>query len=515
MLVALRDRNPDETRSRIPSDRWQISSGTMHAGYPTSKVMTDNLDDFWRAYGQRRSQTWIQAEYFYSNPGPESPPPAGFIPNENIHIDIVSLQGINRKMPRPSDLAGEFYRENKARLIIDTFPEAWHNPRVASVALTNLTGSYSVLNQTINPPEEEIVGGYSPLALESTSATLDTEFIAEFGNNSGRPIRVGANLQEIQVHARHSLNNDTFPVIVSTIRQGGVDLHTLTLNYVEKTDEGYIFSYLWDATVLSDLTAPVFLKVHGTKTTVGGNSTPEYIAVAWYAEVTGTLFDSGWQTIENYSHVTWAPELELETPESGAFYIFIQFSDFSKVNFDVVGIPGGGNQDVRLYEPLDQAFHAGRFVSGPALNLPLWSTSAGALNIRRVGNNQNIGTSTYGGQLRAIRPDMTRKQIDITTIPQPAERFYSEIEPLFIQLGNVEHSLFVDNLRIIQGEDPPSHLLQPEAIWGIVTNFECPDIGVLQGGDGEGTEAPYTQDKYHQIRFSILQTKADLTRRED
>lgn len=493
MLALKRHREPDEIVSKIQSDRWDLATPGSYPTYPDSKLKTDNLDDYTLfLYGQRRSHTTITA--FFNN----------FL-SETLDIGLIGVLNVNRQYPTRTwgPYGAVTYLRNQARLTIDDFAPNSFNLGVASgsFSLTNLTGAYSILNQMLNPPETD--AAYSPSKLTKVSDSSNTVINLLFDNFlTQRPLEDGEDLQELQVHTVDSVDPLVRPTIETVLRQetstAGVyaDIATLTAYEIEKTSHGFIYKYLFDSSIFPSNTARIGARITGTTT---GTSTPEYYAVKWYGSVTGQIYNSGWQDIIG-SNVVWAPEVDFPY---AALYVTVEFSDFAYKTLD-----GFGHQ---TYTPLADTFYAGRFVGGAALNLPLRDNNA--FNVRRLGNNEGNMQSTYGGQLRALRPDMTRKQVDMTTIPQPAERFYAEIEPWAIQLGNVEHSLFVDNSRRVELVDYRK-LLHPEALWGVVRSFECPDIGMLMGSDGESTEPPHSEDKYHIIMVSVIQSKADLTRRE-
>lgn len=479
MLALKRHREPGETSSVIYSDTWELATPGSYPTYPDSKLKTDNLDDYTLfLYGQRRSHTTITA--FHNN----------FL-SETLDIGLIGILNVNRQYPTRTwgPYGVVTYIRNQARLTIDSFAPNSFNLGVASgsFSLTNLTGAYSILNQMLNPPETD--AAYSPSKLTKVSDSSNTVVNLLFDNFlTQRPLADGPDLQELQVHTVDSVDPLVRPTIEVVLRQSSTDIATLVEYEIEQTSHGFIYKYLFDSSIFPSNTAVVGARITGTTT---GTSTPEYYAVKWYGSVTGQVYNSGWQDIIG-PNVVWAPEVDFP---HASLYVTVEFSDFAYKTLD-----GFGHQ---TYTPLAGTLYAGRFVGGATLNLPLVGNNA--FNVRRVGNYQGGITATYGGQFRATRPDLTRKQIDITTIPQPAERFYSEIEPWAIQLGNVEHSLFVDN-------SGNSQILHHDALWGVIAGFECPDLGLMMGSDGLSADPPYTEDKYHTIRISVLQSKADVTR---
>lgn len=483
MLVSIRDREPSEVVSRIPSDRWDIEMATVHATYPATKLQTDNLGDYARAYGQRQSQTRIEASY-------------NFADTEDVKIDYVSVLGINRDIPTPPPVADVIFQPNRARLIIDYFGKIIHIPEVqpGGFSLTNLTGDIENLNQVLNPPEEAIVGGYIPLALIATSHTLNTSVTVEMGNNSQRPYASGVDGQEFLIHVRDSIDSESFPTIVTTLRQSGSDVATLAYEDIQQTSEGFIYRYLWNSSILSSATLPIQIRVDGTTT---GTSTVEPLTISWRASVTGTLYDSGWSDLPKSDSVTWVPDL---TFDPGAFNVIVQFSDFGYISPLSIVNPLGGMVGIFTYVPLGESFHAGRFLAGTALNLPL--AEIGGFNVRKSGNNQNSLISSYGGHLRASRNDLTRWEADFIVRPQSQTRLFSTLDQFFKDVGFILPCLCI-----------PDESNVSTALWGLITSWDNGDMGSLVGTDFPGDAE--TTDQRFDFKFSIMEAAANPTRRAE
>lgn len=491
MFISKRLRDVGEFTDLIDSDRWTLSLATTHDGYPVSKLKTDNLDDYARTWGQRQSHTTLSG--FYD---------LGSVLTWNI--DYISILGVNRKSPSGGSTLVSTITDNKVRVIIDSVDTNAHLPVVtpATFNTTNLTGTYDILNQVLNPPEDDLVGGYTPLALTADNGTISTVVTMQFNNETTRPLRIGVGLQTILVHVRDSVDVNTFPSVTATLRQAGSDVGALTVSEIEKTSEGYILIYRWNASTLPNLTGFVGLRLNGATT---GTSTPEYMSVVFRAEVDGTEYDTEWQDIENKTDIVFTPDFELI--DSG-FFVLIQFSDLSiQSQISIVGAPAVPQY---LYTPVLEGMHIGRFAAGTVISAPQRSGSnSGGFNLRKVGNNANSLLSSYGGQLRITRQDMTRWQADITFIPQSQSRMFSELSDFFDSVGFVSPALYIPIESIT---DP--HAQHTASLWAIITSFEAPDLGLLHGND-TSTSLPHTEDKRFDLRMSIIEAHAHLTKRAD
>lgn len=490
MLISLRSREPTETNSRIDSDRWEFYVPGVHVEYPATKLITDNLDDYARFWGQRRSQTRIVAQW------------NNFLA-ETIYVDYLSILGVNRQYPtRQFGSYGDVeYLPNQVRLVIDKYDWNSQNPQVVSdnFTLTNLTGVYSTLNQIIDPPEEAITGGYSPSRL-SKITNANTVVTLRFTNYlSQRPLQIGVNLQEFQIHAVHTAISTMVPTVTVVLQQSATDIATLTPYEVARTSVGYIFKYRWNAALLFG-SGVVGLRITGTANAGG---TVDYFSVVWYASVTGQIYNSGWQDIDSAEYIVWTPNISFT---DSILYTMVEFSDFAWK------VPAVDINSVvyYAYTPLAEAMHAGRFAAGRALTVPLWDKGGGnGFNLRKVGNNANSLLSSYGGQLRAIRQDMTRWQADMTITPQSQTRMFGELDKYFKDVGFVLPSLYIPN----DGVNDTTGLHR-DAIWAIINSYEAPDLGMLTGSD-TSTSPPFTEDKRFDLRMSVIEAHAHLTRRVD
>lgn len=486
MLISLRTREPEEIANLIESDRWTVGISTAHAEYPATKLLTDNLDDVTRTWGTRRSHNRIRAEYTSLS--------------EPQQIDYVAVLGINRDMPTaPLPLLNTVQRPNETRLIIDTNLGS-HEPQVlaSGFALTNLTGAYTVLNQVLHPPEETPTGGYTPLALEATNNGNSTSVTGLLDNSPARPIDGD---QVIYVHVRDSVDIEDFPTIDFTLRQNGVDLATLAYDEIETSSEGFIYKYTWNSSLLPDTNEFVGFRIDGYTT---GTSTVEPLAVHWYAEVSGTLFDSGWQTIDDAEKVVWAPNVEVPADD---FEIIVYFSDFGYVVSTSIANPFSPPPFVTVlnFHTFGQPLVVGRFAAGSAINVPL--VAEGGFNLRRTGNNQSALVQSRGGGLRAQRNDMTWWAIDFTLIPQSQARFFGELTQLFKTLGHIIPTLF-----IADHDGEPEELI-PTAFWALVSELQAADMGLIMGSDYPG-QAQF-QDKRFDVRLSVVEMNAHSTKKDE
>lgn len=489
MLIATRTREPEESVALIPSDRWTHEIATSHAGYPVSKLKTDNTDDVVRAYGQRQSHTRIQV---LTDPR-----------SVDTTIDYVALIGINRDLPRAPSAADISPLPNRARLIIDDALFDTQEPPLngTNFALTNLTGTFDILNQVINPPEETVVG-YTPTSLTVVNPALDTQVIAQFDNyTSFKPLSISPDptnfpLQRFLVHVKNSNGVGTLPDIDVILRQGVADIRTLTYEQVEVTEEGFIFTFPWDADELPDPTAPVMIKIFGDS---NGSMVPVPIAVLWRATVDNLLYESTpldmsgnpilWHDnadadITNESMLVWRPNLTI--PAGSIYRLLIELTDFSAAAAVILPGPIGAF----AYTPLGSAFVAGRLAAGDALNLPLHEI--GGVNLRKSGNNQGGLIESYGGHLRANRTDLTRWEADIRAIPQSQTRMFGELDSLFRDLGFILPTLWMFDDADVQA-----------SLWAIVKSWEIPDLGALIG---QSTEPHYD------LNIGIIETKAHSTK---
>lgn len=499
MLIAIRSREPEESVSLFPSDRWYQEIATAHTGYPVSKLKTDNIDDVTRAYGQRQSHTRIQA----------LTKPQG----EDVVIDYVALVGINRDLPSAAAVADLSILPNRARLIIDDAGFDTQEPPLSGSPffLTNLTGAYSILNQVLNPPEETVVG-YTPTSLTVTNPAVDTQVIAGFDNYSAlKPLAVSPDpvnhpLQKFLVHIKNSNGAGTLPNIEVILRQGTVDIRTLDYQQVEVTDEGFILTYLWDAGELPNPFSVVLIKINGIS---NGTMVPVPISILWRAEVSNLLYESTpltfdisgtpvfWQDnpdadIANEKMLVWRPNITV--PVGSTYKLLIELSDFSAVSIVVLPDLTGAYSYTSL---TTSGFTAGRFAAGEAINVPLHEI--GGANLRKSGNNQGGLVSSYGGHLRANRTDLTRWEAELAATPQSQTRIFGELDQLFRDMGFTLPSLFM-----IDDADVKASL------WAILTSWESADIGSMIGEDYPG--AGTTTEHRYDLKIGITEAGAHSTK---
>lgn len=506
MLVAIRARQPQQPSASFLSDQWFQEIGTAHSGYPVSKLKTDNTDDVVRAYGQRQSHTRIQAR--------------SEILSKDITLDYVALIGINRGLPRAPAAEDITRLPNRARLIIDLTLIGdfdTQEPPISSspYTLTNLTGAYTILNQVLNPPEETVVG-YTPSSLTVTNPAVNTQVIAAFTNySSSRPLAISPDpinhpLQRFLVHIKNS-NGDlnTLPNVAVILRQGTSDIRTLSYDQVETTDEGFIFTYFWDAGELPSPTGVVLIKIVGTS---NGSVVPVPISILWRAEVTGLVYESVpltydgsgnpifWQDnpdadIVNERMLVWRPNITI--PAGSQYRVLIELSDFSATSPVVVLDHLGGFTGAFSYTPLGSAFVAGRFIAGEAINVPLHEI--GGASLRKSGNNQGGLITSYGGHLRANRTDLTRWEGELSAIPQSQTRIFGELDDLFRDLGFILPTLFlIDNADV------------KATLWAVLTAWETGDLGAMTGEDYPG--AGTTTEQRYDLKIGIIEAGAHSTK---
>lgn len=501
MLIATRSREPEESVALLPSDRWTLEIGTAHAGYPVSKLKTDDTGDAVRSYGQRQSHTRFQA--------------TTDIVGEDRVIDYVALIGINREMPRSPGIPAISYLPNRARLIIDDATYDTQEPPIilSNFSLTNLTGAYTIMNQPINPPEETVVG-YTPTSLTATNPAANTQMIGEFDFYAFyKPLRISPDpnndpLHKFLVHVKNSDGSDTLPDIEVHLRQGISDIRQLSYESVEITAEGFIFTLPWDAGELPDPAQPVRIKIIGFS---NGSMVPVPISVLWRAEVSNLLYESVplefdgsgapvfWQNnpdadITNENMLIWRPNITI--PAGSSYRVLIELSDFSSVSVITISGPSGLT-GVLGYSPLGSAFVAGRFAAGEALNLPL--LEIGGANFRKTGNNQGSLTSSYGGHLRANRTDLTRWEASFRAIPQSQTRVFGELDRLFRDLGFTLPTLFIADAADLKA-----------SLWAILTSWETPDLGAMSGEDYPG--AGLTTEQRYDLNIGVIEAAAHSTK---
>lgn len=496
MLASKRTFSVNDLSSRIDSDHATVSLSTAHAEYPASKMKTDDIRDPAMAWGHRTSQT-VVTSLFSAEVLPE-------------RLDYVALFGLNRTSPTVPAAAGPNVTDNLARLIVDEYGPDVHNPLVVSTGftVTNLSASggsgYSILNQILNPPEHGTSSGYAPASYNATNPAIDTVIDLQFDNRSQRPL---AGTQTIFVHCRDSEDVLEIPTLTVLLRQSGATVSTLAPIEMERTffvsadvaqPIGCIFKYEFAASTLPSQTLPVQLRVTGETT---GTNSVDFFVVAMRSEVTGTLYDSGWQTITAGDRIAWAPNIEF--PSASAYYVFVQFSDYG---YRTEEPPDFLHPYITVQHiELDSiGLTIGRFTAGAALQIPLVENG---MELRKSGNNQGALTSTRSGYLRAARQDLTRWEIGFRFIPQSQERIFGEIERFFQSVGSVLPAVY---LLVEPDEDPVNADNLVPAFWGLLVSYEATDLGLLMGDDLGGSN--HTEDKRFDLRWQMTEANATATR---
>lgn len=479
MLASKRLRTVSETVSIIASDFGPVSMSTVLAEYPASNLKTDDVNQKAIAWGQRRSHTIIEAT-------PVEPT------NE---IDFVAIFGLNRKT---STVLSSSLLPNEVRLIIDTYGADVHNPKVkgSGFSASNLTEEDyvdSILNQTLNPPEIGITGGYVPFSLDAIDNAVDTVVNLTFNNNSNRPL-IGT--QDIYIHARDSVDITQLPQLTVVLRQSSVDIATLAVTEIERTYNttglsiepiGGIYRYTFDASVLPSQTLPVQLRITGETT---GTRSVDFLAVKFYSSVSGTLYDTGWQDVNTLAasgdRLSWAPRVASED----GLYIIVQFSDpgVREIESEPPTTSYTLYSMIAVLDPME----VGRFTAGVALDLPLREQG---VRMQKSGNNLGNLIASRGGTLRSSRVDQMRWEVGLSIVPQSQSRVFGEIETFIQSIGAVLPAAYV-----MEDKDTADTDLLP-AFFGVLSSYELTDIGLQQGADYDG-QAPFI-DKRFEISLGI------------
>lgn len=461
MLLSKFQRNADGTRGPM-SDFWTVTVASEQAGYPGSNLLTPSLEQKWVSWGQRMSHNWIElnSEFFISESY-----------NTIRYLDFVSLFGIDRRAP---SFGTGIPPTNSYRVIIDTYPIATrHRPAVASVSLTNLTGSYTVLNGPLDPPNL-VPDGYVQTKMVQGSHTTNTILIATFENHNSteRPL---SDDHVFRVHYADSVNINTVPTLTVQLRYNGVNVATLTSSITEKTSEGYIFSYYWNSSQISGTTGTVGVHIVGTTT---GSSTPIPIGLEWIAELDGWIWDSLLDTSQDGSIATTQivetptgtsrndpgeGTVPIEILPGEVIYIYYEFSDFASYTIS----PG----PIRHYTVLGgfegAAFFAGRAIVSEGLTLNL--IEPGGLNHRK---GSDVGISRmYGGSARGSRNPLTWTEHDIQSEPVPRSRI--------VPGGDLDEFFELAGMRnpVVMIPDPSTDPSQ--ALYVLITSWDTPDRGQL------------------------------------
>lgn len=483
MLIAIRDREPEESVSKIQSDRWTHFSETFQTNFPTIKITTDNEQDALKTYGQRLSHNRLEA---FTN-----------AVNRDFTIEYLSLIGLNRDEPSAPPDADIFHTPNQFRVVIDDLTTVdVQQPSVVATGFstTNLTGAFSVLNQPINPPEDP-VSGYATTALTANNDTLDTVLILRFEDFAHiKNLALGTENQTFLVHCRDSVSLFDLPVIDVELQLAGASTLSLALEDIESTAEGFIFKYHWDPTGgnIPVNSGSIGMKITGQ---TNGTSTVEFMSVAFRTAVVvgganGVVYDTGFIDLTGSDRVIVLPGVTV--PEGEQYRVLIEFSDFSWVSTGIVG-----STEVFVYHPLATGLTVGRYAAGEAINVPL--LAVGGANLRKSGTNQSALLTSYGGHLRANRVDLTRWEVALAATPQSQTRIFGELDKLFRDIG-----FTIPTLWIIDAADVVATL------WAIVTRWESNDLGALIGEDYPG--AGETTEHRYDLRIDIIGARAHSTK---
>lgn len=314
MRIAIRSVLPSEHRVRFLGDRWTLTSGSAHAGYPVTNLVMDNLGFPLLTYGQRASQTWISG--------------ASDTASQDRTIGIIEIIGLLSRLTSSAPLAFGQWTPNTVRIRLDSFPLSDRiRPGFTISNLTNLTGASADLAGPVDPPVDPQPVGFSSSRLESVNPVLNTSFRATFTNHHATE-RTLTGAQMFRLHCADSTSASLLPSVgITVVPTSGSSFAVIAATF-EDVAEGWILSFPWNASQLTAPTATVRIDVTGFTT---GSSTVEFIDLEWVAELNlasaiaaGTSYDSGSLPVHLNSRVL--PDIEI--PANGTRYVHIEFSDF-------------------------------------------------------------------------------------------------------------------------------------------------------------------------------------------
>ena len=337
MLISSRTLAPSETRAKLMGDRGTVTVATEHTGYPGTKLLRDNLADYWRAWSQRASHTWIEW--------------TSDISSLDRVISAVAVLGINRVSPTTLTMP---ISENRWRLRVSQWPLSDRvRPAVTAVSLTNLTGTVADISGPVDPPQPPTPSGYTSSRLASINPAFPTAVLVTFANHHATELALSGG-QWLRVHLADSVTPSTIPSASAVADPTTGTDFGLSLVGREKTAEGWIFSFSWSASQLTDPSATLRFMITGAST---GSSTVEILGVEWLAELAAPLYDSGALLLTNAlsaegESVRDLPETAI--PAGSRRYVLAEFSDFSEV--EVIGSID------RILTDVGGQFHAGRLV---------------------------------------------------------------------------------------------------------------------------------------------------------
>lgn len=451
MELSILTQSGAEASPRLMSNRWTITTATAHAGFPTSKLGTNNLADQWWAWNQRASGTWISA---VSDTSPDS-----------RTIATVAVLGLNRTVPTHQALSGAPV-PSKWRVRIDSFPLADRvRPGIASISsLVNLTGVAADIAGPLDPPTPYTPAGYAPTKLEATNPALGTSFRVTFDNHHATE-RALTGTQVLRIFAADSADPETVldvSRVTATVVPSSGSSFVPSQGAIEVTPEGCIFNFSWTASQLTVPTATVRVDVGGT---TSGGTTVEFLCVEWVAELAAVTYDSG-EVTQDGTMARMRPGVSI--PADQTRYMLITFSDFSYIQ--VLGL-----DEIQYVSMTVDPLRVGRLVGSEDLTLtPSSSDGRDFWNVRPVHGSQR--SRMRGGGLRARRSVPVYKEGETRGV------FKLESEAM----DSLLHS-FYD----VVGPNVPI-LVMPHAdrpqddLWAVIERFDLKGAGVAAGADGTG-----------------------------
>jgi hypothetical protein len=479
MLLSRVQRNTNGTHGFM-GDFWTLTAASAQPGYPASNLL-NNSGAPWVSWGQRASHNWLQVQ---------SDTRSG-----TRYLGIFGLLGIDRQFSTHAT-AGVTRTANTYRVLIDDlYPIATRRrPAVSSVSLTNLTGSFTLLNGPVDPPDL-IPTDYVSTAMSATNPALNTVLVADFENFNAteRPL---SGTQTLRIHYRDSAVIANQPAISVTLRySGAAHGSALTASIVEKTSEGFIFTYTFAASSLPGLTGRLGVTVTGT---TAGGSTPIPIGLEWIAELSGWKWDSLLDPLIDgsipYSQIIELPTMTgtldpfigetvpIEIANAATVYAYLEFSDFSEFTLTAGPVrhysPAGGFQSAAMY--------ATRLVA-QEIGIDADFASPGGLNFRK-GSDAGV-TRSRSGSSRSPRSSTSEDELDVVVQYRPYESIFIEGEEFFRTVG------FTRPFLAVFDETNPAGL----TYFLRLTSWDLPHVGFFTGdGDtGERWDLTFSAVSWH------------------
>lgn len=441
---------------------WTLTTGTDYSGYPISRMLTENTRDPWLAWGQAPSHTWIQAASLT----------APLVP---YTLSGISLLGLNRYI-------GDLYfaqgvTSNTYRVRAHWKPLSDRiRPGIASISLTNLTGSASDISDPLHPPVIP-PDGYVSTRLEVVNPAVNTQAIVTFDDHTSAEVDLSSTAsQRFYVYVADSASASAWPTITVTLRRNGADVGVIAANSAEKTAEGYIIEYLVTAGSLPAFSGAFGLKIAGTST---GSSAPEIICVSWVAELETTggsalTFDSGDVLIEGPTvRTAFTDGIIVGSNPSGQNYVHVEFSRLGRVSF-IVPSPG---DPLPVYEvdEVRSGLTVGRLVLAEWLELtPSSSDGRDFWNVRPVHGSDRA--RKRGGGLRTRRGAHVYKEAETRGV------FLLEDEAMD-SLLHAFYDVVGPNVPVLvmPHEDRPQ-----DDLWAVIERWDLKSAGVAAGTGGTG-----------------------------